>query len=158
MLDSHRNFIAQVMFAADNIHLVAFDGASWVYVCDITLGARVREFSLKDDGPPFLSPDGAGIGFIDVRGFSRSVRLWNPGRRTWPIYWVTPDGWVYAMSPGKTRRLCWLPPEWREPLASYEGTLCIRAAKSKLYDRRRLVVLKMTQLEEYIDALDAEQR
>lgn len=159
VLYAHQGCIIRVMFTADNIHLVALDDSHWVYIYDVETGARMREFCLQDHShlcSPILSPDGSGIladGGGD--GAPRVVTLWTPGTRTWPGYHITQDGWVYAVRPGKTQRLCWLPPEWRTPLRSEESMLYVGEAVSGPREKRRVVVLNMAQLLEYIDALDA---
>lgn len=147
------------MFAADNTHLMLLGRVHWVYIYNVETGACIHKFFLRDDGwfrSVVISSDGSGI-LTGISGAPRNVTLWNPGKRTWPVYHITRDGWVYAASPGKMQRLCWLPPEWREQLGSDEGILCIREAETERHGTGRVVALNMTQLMEYITSLDAQQ-
>lgn len=153
----HQECIAHVIFTADNTHLMALDDSHWVYIYDVESGACIREVSLSDDGwlhSPFFSPDGSGV-LVGDGGAPRTVALWNPGTRTWPFYHITRDGWVYALSPGKTQRLCWLPPEWRTPLRSEGSMFYVVEGMSGPREKRRVITLNMSQLLEYVDALDA---
>lgn len=157
VLDSHRGYVVEVMFAADNIHLMALDDSHWVCIYNVETGERIREVSLSDDGwlhSPFFSPDGSGI-LVGDGGAPRTIPLWNPGTRIWPVYHITRDGWVYALSPGKTQRLCWLPPEWRTPVHSEGSMLYVGEGMFGPREKRRVIVLNMSRLLEYIDALDA---
>lgn len=151
-----RDSVMHVMFAADNVHLVALDLGGRVYVCDIASGARVWGFSLQDHHhlrSPVVSPDGMRVrGEIGVQ---HTIPLWKPGTRTWPAYHVTRDGWVYALRPGRTQRLGWIPPERREALGSDGSVLCTREAESDQHARRKLIVLNMSQIQGYVDSLDA---
>lgn len=156
VLRGRRDSVMHVMFSADNVHLVALDLGGRVYVCDIASEARVWGFSLQDHHhlrSPVVSPDG-----VRVRGevgVQHTILLWMPGTRTWPAYHVTRDGWVYALRPGRTQRLGWIPPERREALGSDGSVLCTREAESDQHARRKLIVLNMSQIQSYVDSLDA---
>lgn len=141
-LGGHRNSIMGVLFATDDIHVVALDSESWIYVLDCRTGARLREFCLQHHDhlrSPFLSPDGI---FADSNsGFLRTVSLWDPVARMWPVYHITRDGWVYAMCPEKTQRLCCVPAGCISVIGSDGSTLCMCEGRSGSYERG-LVVLK----------------
>lgn len=155
-LGPHTNLVLRVMFTEDNVHLVALNHTSWVYVWDVTTGARIHEFSLEDHNhlhSPIFSPDDTGILVSGDNGTMHTVNLWKPGTRTWPAYHATEDGWLYAMSPGRTRRLCWLPPEWRTVLHSDGDVLYVGDTESA-QGARKVVRLNMSSLLEYIDNLE----
>lgn len=149
--------VSKVVFSTDNVHTVAYNDLGFVYVWDITTGASICTFSLHDHHhlrSPIFSPDDTGLLVKGDDGSTRTVSLWEPGTRTWPAYHITSDGWVYAMSPGRTRRLCLLPPEWRTPLYSHGAILYVGDAKSDP-GTDKMIVLNMTPLLEYIDSLDS---
>lgn len=157
VLDSHQQLVAHMMFASDNIHFMTLNHASWAHVWDVTTGACIREFCLQDHRhlrSPILSSDDTGILIGGDDGALRSVSFWKPGTRVWPAYHITRDGWVYAMSPGKSRRLCWLPVEWRTPISSCGTVLYVGEANSD-GSARKVIALNMSELLEYIDSLDA---
>lgn len=143
----------RLMFAADSKHLVALADPDWVYVWDVGSGARICELSLNDDSwvhSLIVSPDDTGI----LVGASGLINLWKPGSRSWPVYRVTQDGWVYAMSPGKTQRVAWVPSNWRNVLGSDGSILCLHEAGSGEHRRGRVIALNMSQVLEYADSVD----
>lgn len=150
VLYSHRGDVTHVMFAADNTHLVALDNDSRIAVWNITTQMRIHESSLEDHRllrSPILSSEDTGLLVPGIDGAPHSISLWKPGTRTWPTYHVTRDGWVYAMSPGKACRLCWVP---LSALSSEANTLFMRDDTLGTY-ARRVIVLKMSRLLDYYD-------
>lgn len=149
VLGTHRSIPVEVMFSESDEHILSLDEDRRLYIWDVASGARLFRISLAEDAYIHsldFSPDGTGILISGKDGEPRVCRLWKPGSRTWPIYAVSSEGWVYAKSPGRTVRLCWLLPEWRAIFSTGSGTFCCPDR-----DQKRGIEFDVSGLPEYVE-------
>lgn len=150
VLGTHRSMPVDVSFTEADEHILSLDEDRRLYIWDVATGARLFRISLSDDAYIHsleFSPDGTGILIGGKDGESRVCRLWRRDSRTWPLYAVSSEGWVYAKSPGRTVRLCWLLPEWRAIFSTGSGTFCCPDR-----DQKRGVEFDVSGLPEYVQA------
>lgn len=153
VLGSHNNGVLEVMFTADDEHIVALNHSHQVVIWEVATGSRIHSFSFRthDWHHSFtFSSNTVGIR-IHSDAEERTIGVRKTSTR--PITFTEVDGWVYAMLPGATHRLCWLPPEWRTIIASNNGTLCLKEAESDAHQRGRVIAIDMSQIIAYIDNL-----
>lgn len=148
VLEPHQGWVMEVMFSADNTHIVSLAKGGRVYVWDVGTGSCVWTESFEDDSwvtSLTFSPDNTGIVVVDFHNVARTIPLWKSGSRAWPVFMVSKEGWVYGKSPGRTTRLCWLPPEWRNIFSLDSTTFC-----APDFGRRRSVVFDVSRIPEYV--------
>ncbi|OBZ75580.1 Vegetative incompatibility protein HET-E-1 [Grifola frondosa] len=171
VLKGHWDMICSVAFSPDGSFIFSGSLDYTIRVWDADTGAHLHTFDLHGSEPSFRSlsftPDGCGI---VVGPENRAIRLWRGesadennsnispsehgalGRPVWPAYWLEPDGWLFSFSPTRTRRLCWIPAEWRDWVAS-QGDIVVLLLRNV---REALVILDFAALHTYLDYPDSE--
>lgn len=148
VLGPHEAAVVRVAFTTDASHVICLDLDDGVYVWSMKSGALVFKSSqLEHENWVHsinFSPDDTGILIRMDHDQTLQLPLWRPGERSWPVYRVSKDGWLYAMGPGKTVRLGWLLPDWRFLLFSEGATFAVLDS-----ERRRAVKFDVSGISEY---------
>ncbi|OBZ75606.1 Vegetative incompatibility protein HET-E-1 [Grifola frondosa] len=169
VLKGHTIPVHSIAFSADG-HCI-FSG-SWddtIMVWDVDTGAPLHTFAFHGSEPWFRSLRFTSDGCeIIIGSENRAIRMWrgesaeanNPnlppferaalGRRTWPAYWMERDGWLFSFTLSQVRRLCWIPVEWRNWLASQGDMIVLRSINGAA------VILDFAVLQTYLDSLESE--
>lgn len=134
--------IVKVAFSADDKYVVALDHTRHFSVWDAATGCGIYNVSLA--GGAWINTldfplNDNGIIVCTTDGISHTITMHNLYPRIWPVYHVSQDGWVTAKSPGaRARRMCWLPPGWREVFSLGGSQFCALDL-----DHRRAVIFDM---------------
>ncbi|OBZ75608.1 hypothetical protein A0H81_05015 [Grifola frondosa] len=158
VLEGHTSAVYSVTFSLDGGCVFSGSGDHTTRVWDAETGACLHIFDLRGSKPWFQSlrftPDSCGI---IVGPKNKAIRLWrgeSAGANNSNLlssYSLEYDGWLFSFTPSKTRRLCWIPPERRNWLASQGNMVMLKST-----DGAALVILDFTGLQTYLDSLDSE--
>lgn len=153
VLGPHNDLVMELMFTVDDEHIVALDDSDLATIWDVATGAQIHSFSFKThDWHRSLAFSSNTVGIrVHCDAGPRTIGVWTP--KAQQVSFSESDGWVYAGIRDGSRRLCWLPPEWRTIMRSDGGTLCLKEAKSDAHPHGRVIGIDMSRIIAYIDNL-----